>query len=87
MATLDRINVSMGRGNVRLARVPAQGGWAMKQELRSPGYTSRGGVADGALTLPINPVHCWAVERLEVSIQAVLAVEEQQPVQREQGDS
>lgn len=43
MATLDRINASMGRGTVRLARVPAQGGWAMKQERRSPCYTSRWG--------------------------------------------
>ena len=43
MATLDRINHSMGRGTVRLARVPALGGWSMKQELRSPRYTSRWG--------------------------------------------
>ncbi|MBS7660543.1 translesion error-prone DNA polymerase V subunit UmuC [Pseudomonas lalucatii] len=41
MATMDRINANMGRGTVRLARVPASAGWAMKQQLRSPGYTSR----------------------------------------------
>ncbi|WP_276488409.1 translesion error-prone DNA polymerase V subunit UmuC [Ectopseudomonas mendocina] len=41
MATVDRINTNMGRGTVRLARVPALGGWSMKQELRSPGYTCR----------------------------------------------
>lgn len=43
MATVDRINHSMGRGTVRLARVPALGGWPMKQELRSPRYTSQWG--------------------------------------------
>ncbi|AVO55753.1 translesion error-prone DNA polymerase V subunit UmuC [Ectopseudomonas mendocina] len=43
MATLDKINHTMGRGTVRLARVPALGGWSMKQELRSPRYTSRWG--------------------------------------------
>ncbi|AEB58203.1 translesion error-prone DNA polymerase V subunit UmuC [Ectopseudomonas mendocina] len=43
MATVDRINHSMGRGTVRLARVPALGGWSMKQELRSPRYTSQWG--------------------------------------------
>lgn len=43
IATLDRINASMGRGTVRLAQVSAQGGWAMKQESRSPCYTSRWG--------------------------------------------
>ncbi|MDX1368108.1 DUF4113 domain-containing protein [Pseudomonas sp.] len=43
MATLDRINAGMGRGTVRLARVPAQGGWAIKQERRSPCYTRRWG--------------------------------------------
>lgn len=41
MATLDKINREMGRGTVRLGRVPALGGWSMKQELRSPRYTSR----------------------------------------------
>lgn len=41
MATMDQINASMGRGTVRLARVPASAGWAMKQQLRSPGYTCR----------------------------------------------
>lgn len=43
MATVDRINHTMGRGTVRLARVPALGGWSMKQELPSPRYTSRWG--------------------------------------------
>src|SRR3990167_1370877 len=52
MATQDRINASMGRGTVRLARVSAQGGRAMKQERRSSCYTSCWG-------------HCrWCVERL-----------------------
>ncbi len=41
MATLDRINARMGRGTVRLARVPASPGWGMRQELKSPGYVSR----------------------------------------------
>lgn len=41
MATLDRINARMGRGTVRLARVPAAPGWGMRQELKSPGYVSR----------------------------------------------
>ncbi|SDH66181.1 DNA polymerase V [Pseudomonas benzenivorans] len=40
MATLDKINANMGLGTVRLAWVPAKGGWSMKQELRSPRYTS-----------------------------------------------
>lgn len=41
MATLDRINARMGRGTVRLARVPAAPGWGMRQEMKSPGYVSR----------------------------------------------
>lgn len=41
MATLDRINQRMGRGTVRLAAVPYEAGWAMKQALKSPGYVSR----------------------------------------------
>ena len=41
MATLDKINARMGRGTVRLARVPAAPGWGMRQELKSPGYVSR----------------------------------------------
>jgi DNA polymerase V len=41
MATLDQINVRMGRGTVRLARVPAAPAWGMRQELKSPGYLSR----------------------------------------------
>lgn len=43
MATLDRINQRMGRGTVRLAAVPYEAGWAMKQALKSPGYVSRWG--------------------------------------------
>ncbi|MBV2133252.1 translesion error-prone DNA polymerase V subunit UmuC [Pseudomonas sp. MAP12] len=43
MATLDKINARMGRGTVRLARVPAAPGWGMRQELKSPGYVSRWG--------------------------------------------
>lgn len=39
MATLGRINASMGRGTVRLTRVPG----AMKQDRRSPCYTNRWG--------------------------------------------
>ena len=41
MNALDKINTTMGRGTVRLARVPASGNWAMKQQLKSPGYTCR----------------------------------------------
>lgn len=41
MSAVDRINLVMGRGTVRLGRVPAAPGWAMKQQLRSPRYTSR----------------------------------------------
>jgi DNA polymerase V len=43
MATLDRINARMGRGTVRLARVPAAPDWGMRQEMKSPGYVSRWG--------------------------------------------
>lgn len=43
MATLDRINARHGHGTVRLARIPAQPQWAMRQELRSPAYVSRWG--------------------------------------------
>lgn len=41
MATLDRISARMGRGTVRLARVPAAPDWGMRQEMKSPGYVSR----------------------------------------------
>ena len=41
MATLDRINARMGLGTIHLARVPAAPAWAMRQELKSPGYVSR----------------------------------------------
>jgi DNA polymerase V len=43
MTALDKINTTMGRGTVRLARVPASGRWAMKQQLKSPSYTCRWG--------------------------------------------
>ncbi|MCM2330023.1 DNA polymerase V [Geopseudomonas sagittaria] len=41
MATLDRINARHGHGTLRLARIPTQPQWAMRQELKSPGYVSR----------------------------------------------
>ena len=41
MDTLDKINARMGRGTVRLARVPETPGWGMRQELKSPGYVNR----------------------------------------------
>ncbi|WP_455233344.1 translesion error-prone DNA polymerase V subunit UmuC [Geopseudomonas aromaticivorans] len=41
MAALDQINARMGRGTVRLARVPAAPGWSMKAEMKSPAYVSR----------------------------------------------
>lgn len=40
MTTLDRINPRMGRGTVRLAAVPYEAGWVMKQALKSLGYAS-----------------------------------------------
>ncbi len=40
---MDKINTQMGRGTVRLARVPSVGSWVMKQQLKSPGYTCRWG--------------------------------------------
>ena len=43
MNALDKINTTMGRGTVRLARVPVSSSWAMKQQLKSPGYTCRWG--------------------------------------------
>ncbi|MNR52841.1 DNA polymerase V subunit UmuC [compost metagenome] len=41
MATLDKINARMGRGTVRLGRVPVAPDWGMRQELKSPSYVSR----------------------------------------------
>lgn len=38
---MDKINGQMGRGTVRLAAVPYEAGWGMKQQLKSPGYVSR----------------------------------------------
>lgn len=43
MAAMDKINGQMGRGTVRLAAVPYEAGWGMKQQLKSPGYVSRWG--------------------------------------------
>jgi len=43
MSVLDKVNANMGRGTLRLARVPQAAGWSMKQELKSPGYISRWG--------------------------------------------
>lgn len=40
MTVLDRVNSQMGRGTLRLARVPQAAGWAMRQSLKSPGYLS-----------------------------------------------
>jgi len=41
MATLDRINETFGRGTVRLGAEGLQQAWAMKQDRRSPRYTTR----------------------------------------------
>lgn len=41
MGVLDRVNREMGRGTLRLARVPQAAGWAMRQSMKSPGYVSR----------------------------------------------
>ena len=41
MATLDRINERFGRGTVRLGAEGLQQAWAMKQDRRSPRYTTR----------------------------------------------
>lgn len=38
---LDRINARWGRGTLRLAREGFVQPWAMRQELRSPAYTTR----------------------------------------------
>ena len=40
MGVLDRVNGQMGRGTLRLARVPQAAGWAMRQSMKSPGYVS-----------------------------------------------
>ncbi|MEH6566620.1 MAG: translesion error-prone DNA polymerase V subunit UmuC [Halopseudomonas sp.] len=41
MSVLDEINGRWGRGTLRPARVPVAPGWGMKQELKSPNYTTR----------------------------------------------
>lgn len=41
MSVLDEINGRWGSGTVRPARVPVAPGWGMKQELKSPSYTTR----------------------------------------------
>lgn len=43
MTALDKINTIMGRVTVHLARAPASGSWAMKQQLKPPGYTCHWG--------------------------------------------
>ncbi len=40
MGVLDEINSRWGRGTLRPARVPITPGWGMKQELKSPSYTT-----------------------------------------------
>nr|WP_294865300.1 Y-family DNA polymerase [uncultured Pseudogulbenkiania sp.] len=40
MATLDRVNREFGRGTLRLASEALQPGWAMRQEKRSPRWTT-----------------------------------------------
>lgn len=43
MATVDRVNQRFGRGTLLLASAGLEGGhraWAMRQELRTPGYTT-----------------------------------------------
>lgn len=41
MATMDRINHEYGQGTLRLAAESLQQGWAMRQEMRSPRWTTR----------------------------------------------
>ena len=41
MSVLDSINNRWGRGTMRPARVPVTPEWGMKQELKSPNYTTR----------------------------------------------
>lgn len=41
MAVVDRINAREGRGAVRLGRIPAEPGWAMKREMMSQRYLTR----------------------------------------------
>ena len=41
MHALDQINTRLGRGTVRLGRIPARPEWAMRQERRSPHYLCR----------------------------------------------
>lgn len=40
MATMDRINREFGRGTLRLGSEDLQRGWAMRQEKRSPRWTT-----------------------------------------------
>ena len=41
LQTLDRINRQFGRGTLRLAAESLHEGWAMRQELRSPRWTTQ----------------------------------------------
>lgn len=41
MATLDTVNRKMGKGKLRMASQGYQAPWAMKQERKSPNYTTR----------------------------------------------
>lgn len=41
MGVLDEINCRWGKGVLRLARVPAAPGWAMRRELMSQSYTTK----------------------------------------------
>ena len=40
MAVMDRVNAEYGRGTLRLASEGLQRGWAMRQEQRSPRWTT-----------------------------------------------
>jgi DNA polymerase V len=41
LAVLDQVNARWGRGTLRLAREGFQQPWAMRQDHRSPAYTTR----------------------------------------------
>lgn len=41
MGVLDEINSRWGKGFLRVARVPAAPGWAMRRELMSQRYTTK----------------------------------------------
>jgi len=41
MDVLDQINRKWGRGTLRSAGVPAAPKWAMRREMKSPGYTTK----------------------------------------------